>query len=303
MLKKQSIKKNFFYQVVYQGLIYVIPLVLSPFLTRTLLEKSLGIYSYVNSIASYFVILAMLGIAKYGQRVVSQASDNSELLRKQFWSLYYLHGLISIVSLIAYCLFIKFFIREYRNIYIIEGIFVLSAFFDITWLFYGLENFRSVVIKNTIVKILELILCFALVKKPNDLWIYTFINSGAILLGQIIMIPQAVRLVKPIYVSKSEVRNHIKPMLMLSVSVIAISLYTVFDKTLIGLITTKENVAFYEYANKIINIPFKDVWIQNYKTRRIKDFIKTDEKCIVLVFRHSFFLFYRHFYQFRHPER
>ena len=32
-------------------------------------------------------------------------------------------------------------------------------------------------------------------------------------------------------------------------------MFTVFDKTLLGVMTTKDNVAFYEYANKIINIP------------------------------------------------
>jgi O-antigen/teichoic acid export membrane protein len=42
---------------------------------------------------------------------------------------------------------------------------------------------------------------------------------------------------------------------LLAISVFAISFYTVFDKTLLGLLSTKENVAFYEYSNKIVNIP------------------------------------------------
>ena len=64
-----------------------------------------------------------------------------------------------------------------------------------------------------------------------------------------------------------------------------------------GLIGFLYGIHISKKLNKIINIPFKDIWIQNYKTKKIKDFIKTDEKCIVLVFRHSFFLFYRHFYE------
>lgn len=64
-----------------------------------------------------------------------------------------------------------------------------------------------------------------------------------------------------------------------------------------GLIGFLYGIHISKKLNKIINIPFKDIWIQNYKTKKIKDFIKTDKKCIVLVFRHSFFLFYRHFYE------
>ena len=70
-----------------------------------------------------------------------------------------------------------------------------------------------------------------------------------------IMLPQAIMIVKPIRFSKEDFLQHIKPLLIFSISVIAVSLYTVFDKTLIGILSNKENVAFYEYSNKIINIP------------------------------------------------
>lgn len=50
--------------------------------------------------------------------------------------------------------------------------------------------------------------------------------------------------------------------------------------------------------NKIINLPFKDVWIKKYKSKKVREFIKNKmENCVVMVFRHSFFLFYRHSYE------
>ena len=69
------------------------------------------------------------------------------------------------------------------------------------------------------------------------------------------MIPQAVKAVRPIKFTKEDVRKHIKPLLVFSISVIASFMYTVFDKTLLGIMSTKENVAFYEYSNKIVNVP------------------------------------------------
>lgn len=255
MVEKQSLSKNLVFQFLYQGVILVIPLILSPYLTRTLQETSIGIYSYTNSIAYYFVILSMLGIFRHGQRVISQNSDNEIGLRKVFWSLLTVHIFISAFFAICYLGFIVFCVKDYKTIYLIQAFYVISAMFDITWLFYGLENFKSVVVKNALVKIIECALIFAFVKTPNDLWKYTLISSGGIFIGQIIMFPQAIRVVKPIRFSKEDAMQHIKPLLMFSISVIAASLYTVFDKTLLGIMTTKENVAFYEYSNKIVNIP------------------------------------------------
>lgn len=254
-MEKQSLSKNFAYQFLYQILILVIPLVLSPYLTRTLQETALGNYTYANSIAYYFVLISLLGISRYGQRVISQNGNDELKLRRTFWSLFYVHVIASIFALVAYILFVHFFINDYKLIYVIEVFYVLSGLFDITWFFYGIENFKSVVIKNALVKIAECVLVFLLIRTPGDIYIYTLICAGSVLAGQAVMLPQVIKLVKPISVSKAEMAVHIKPLLIFSISVIAASLYTVFDKTLLGIMTNPENVAFYEYANKIITIP------------------------------------------------
>lgn len=254
-VKKQSLTKNYLFQFTYQILITFVPLIISPYLTRTIGSNGLGVYAYSYSIAYYFVMFAMLGIVKYGQRLISESCQDETKLRKSFWSLHCLHAVFSLIAIAAYLAFVALFVHEDVNIYNIQAIYVASALFDITWFFYGLENFQSVVIKNTVIKILECVLIFLLIKKPSDLWIYTLIVSSGLALGQIVMLPQAMKIARPIPVGWGDIKSHIKPLLLLSVAVIAVSLYTVFDKTLLGLMTTKDNVAFYEYSNKIINIP------------------------------------------------
>lgn len=233
----------------------VIPLILAPYLSRTLKETALGVFSYVNSIAAYFVAMSMLGIARHGQRIISENANDDIKLRRSFWSLFTVHIIISIISFFVYLLFAIFLVNNDKPIFIIEILYVASAVFDITWLFYGLENFKSVVIKNALVKIFECICVFVFVKQPDDLGIYTFINAISILIGQAIMIPQAVKAVKPIKFTMSDAKAHIKPLMIFSISVIASFMYTVFDKTLLGLMSAKKYVAFYEYSNKIVNVP------------------------------------------------
>lgn len=200
---------------------WLIPLVLSPYLTRTLQETSLGIYSYVNSIAYYFVVFANLGISRHGQRIIAQNRGNEIRLRKSFWSLFAIHTIISVLTTFVYIVFILVFVKQDRVVYYIEILYVLSALFDITWLFYGLENFKSVVIKNLVIKIVQCCMIFVLVHDVSDLGIYTFICAGSILAGQVVMIPQAIKLVKPIKFELTDLKVHLKPLIVFAIAIIA----------------------------------------------------------------------------------
>lgn len=254
-IKKGTLKLNFFLQIIYQIIILVIPLFQAPLLTRNLGDTALGTFTYVNSIAYYFLVIAKLGIDRYGQRVIATCKQDELRLRKSFWSLFYTHAFFSLISILVYFILSIFVFTENNNLFIINGIYVFSVLLDITWLFYGLENFKSVVLKNLVIKILEFVLIILLVKQPSDLWIYATIVCVGFLLGNLCLWPGTIMKIKPIKVDFKECIFHIKPLLILSISAIASTLYTVFDKTLLGLISSKEAVAYYEFADKIINIP------------------------------------------------
>ena len=254
-MSDNTLKKNLLYQSLYQAIMLIIPLVISPYVTRKLGADALGIYSFTYSIAYYFVIVSMLGIIRHGQRAIAEVRGDGIKLRKTFWGIFAFHVLISVVVTVLYVLFVITSVNENKLIYLVQGIYVLSAVFDITWLFYGLEEFRIVIRRNLIIKGLELTLILTLVRTPDDLWKYTIIMSSSVLIGQILLFPTAISTVPYISISKRDIIHHIKPMLVLWISVIAASMYTVFDKTLIGLLTETSNVAYYEYADKIVRVP------------------------------------------------
>lgn len=255
LLKPDSAKKNFAFQFAYQVIVLVIPLLVSPYLTRNLGGTSLGIYSYTNSIAYYFVVVAMLGINMHGQRIISQRRNNLTELRRTFWSLLSVHIVSSILALTAYIIYVFFICRSDVNVAFAQTIYVASAAFDITWLFYGLEKFKSVTIRNAIVKIINMVCIFTFVKSPSDIIIYTIIMAMTACIGQLVLFPQVFSIIAPIRFSKHDVSEHLKPLFTLFAAVIAATLYTVFDKTLLGFMLSKESVAYYEYSDKIINIP------------------------------------------------
>lgn len=248
-------KKNFMYNIIYQILILIIPLLTSPYLARVIGVNGVGIYSYTYSIVNYFMLFTLLGVNNYGNRSIAKVRDNKEKLSKTFWSIYIFQLLMGILMLAVYVAYILVFDNSYKTIAIIEVLFLVSSIMDINWFFFGMEEFKITITRNTIVKVLNIVLIFTFVKNNNDLWKYTLIMSSMTLIGQIILWRCLIKKIQFMKISYKDVIKHIKPNLILFVPVIAISLYKMMDKIMLGSISNVTEVGYYENAEKIINIP------------------------------------------------
>lgn len=179
--------KNFIYNVLYQILIMILPLITAPYIAIVLGAERIGIYSYTYSIAYYFVLFGQLGLNVYGNRSIAIVRDDKEKLSKTFSSIFIVQLFISIVSCICYLLFIIFSSSEYRLIFVIQFVFVLSCVFDINWFFFGIEKFKLTVVRNTIIKITTVICVLLFVKTQADLWKYTTIMAVGSFLAQLVL--------------------------------------------------------------------------------------------------------------------
>lgn len=250
-----EVKKNFLYNIVYQILILIIPIVTVPYVSRVLGSTGIGIYSYTYSIVYYFMMFAMLGLNNYGNRSIAKVRDNKEKLSRTFKEIYRMQIITSITMIILYFLYLDIFDVKYKEIALIQSIYVISCLFDINWFFFGIEKFKLTVTRNTIIKFLSLISIFLLVKDKNDIWIYTLIASGSLLLSQLFLWPFIKKYVNNVEIKFKDVIKHFKPCLKLFLPVIAVAIYKVMDKTMIGWFSDVSEVGFYENAEKIINVP------------------------------------------------
>lgn len=247
--------KNFLYNIIYQLLTFFVPLITVPYVSRVLGAENVGIYSYTYSIVYIFMLSGMLGINNYGSRTIARVRDDKDELSRTFFSIYFLQLMINIIALVLYSIYVLVFANSYKNVYFIQTIFLISICFDINWFFFGLEKFKITVTRNLIIKILSVILVFIFVKDKGDLNVYTFIMSFSSLLSQIfliIILPKYVKLKK---VKFKEIFSHFKEILYLFIPVLSFSIYKVMDKTMIGLFSSVTQVAYYEYAEKLMNIP------------------------------------------------
>ena len=250
-----NIKKNLVYNIIYQIMILIIPLIMAPYLSRTIAAKGVGIYSYTYSIVYYFMLICLLGVNNYGNRSIAKVRDDKKELSKTFWSIYFLQLIMGILMLIIYFIYVFISNSEYKYIAIIQALYIVSSILDINWFYFGLEEFKVTITRNSIVKIGTIVLIFIFVKSYNDLWKYVLIMSGTTVFSQLILWFLLKKKVSFIKVKYKDIVKHLKPNLVLFIPVIAISLYKIMDKIMLGKISDVTEVGFYENAEKITQVP------------------------------------------------
>ncbi len=251
----KDIKKNFIYNISYQILKIILPFITMPYVSRVLGASGIGAYSYTYSIMYYFLIVAMLGINNYGNRSVAKCRDDRKNLSSIFKEIYSFQIVSSIFACILYLLYIIIFDVQYKNLALIQTIYLISCCFDINWFFFGLEKFKITVTRNIVIKIISLVFIFIFVKDSNDLWKYTLILSAGTLISQLLLWPFVNKYVDKVKVSFKNVVKHFVPCLKLFLPVIAVTIYKIMDKTMIGFLYNISDVGFYDNAEKIITVP------------------------------------------------
>ena len=249
-----SIKRNFAYNTFYQILAILIPLITTPYLTRTLGATGIGEYSYAYSIAYYFVMLMQLGLNNYGNREIAKNRDDREKRSLTFWGIYRMQLICSLFAIVMYCIYIIIYVGN-KIMPITMVPYIISGALDINWFFFGMEEFKITVVRNTVIKILTTLSIFIFVNDSNDVIIYAYIMTIGMLCTQIVMWPFLKGRIDYVRVSKQDILKHIKPNLILFIPVVAVSLYKMMDKIMLGALATKAEVGYYDSSEKIIQIP------------------------------------------------
>jgi O-antigen/teichoic acid export membrane protein len=251
-MQEKSLKKNYFYNLSYQLLQIILPLITAPYVSRVLTVEGVGKQSFTHSLASYFLLFGSLSIGLYGQREIAYNRDNDYKKTKIFWELCVIKAITVSLSLCVYIIIINRF-SDYRLFFLIYTIEIIACLFDVTWYFQGMENFKIIVIRNAIIKIITISFVFIVIKKPTDLYKYILLTSASSFLANISLLPFLLRQLISIKIRISDCIRHIKPIMMLFIPQIAVQIYTVLDKSMIGFITQSsyEN-GCYEQAMKIV---------------------------------------------------
>lgn len=257
-MRSKKVIINYLYNTAYQVITLIVPLVTTPYVSRVLGVTNIGIHQYTQSIARYFILIGAVGTSLYGQREIAYLQDKPKERSIAFWEIEVFRFINTVICVVIfYCVFCRYGL--YSLIFLAQMPEVLATAFDISWLYMGMESFRWTVVVNAIAKLSGMICIFSFVKGQGDLWIYTLCLTAPVIVGNIFLwIPIKRYIVKTgltVHALIRGIRDRLKPIIMLFLPQVAMDVYLLLDKTMIGLFGSSiDQVGYYSQAQKIITV-------------------------------------------------
>lgn len=246
----KKIVKNYIYNLIQQILLVVSPVITMPFLARSLGAESVGMYSYAFALTNYFTLLATLGCDVYGRREISYVKESIEERSKKFWSIEIIKSISTLFVIIMYIIFSLN--NKNKVLLLILTFHLINVPLNIGWFYQGIEKFKKITIRSFILKLTEMLFVIFFIHNENDLILYTFGSSFINFLAFFVLWLDIKKDVKFIMPDWKELKKDFSECLQFFLPAIATSIYTLLDKTMLGLLTGNyiEN-GYYEQAQKI----------------------------------------------------
>lgn len=264
-MAQKSIKKNFIFSLVNKAVAVLIPILITPYLARVLEPDGNGVISFVSSMASYFVLLSNLGIETYGQREMAIHREDRAFIKKFIIEITLLRLIFTVFSLVVYYfLFISSFNAANNILYAIYAMTIIAVIFDFSWLFQGVEKFGTLAVTSLLTRAAYIVLIFVLVKTKADIAVAAALTAANAVLPFILCLPFMFGYMTVKTEGGINPFRHFKECMIYFIPTIAVQIYTVVDKTMIGLITRSDfENGYYEQAEKIVKLPITIVTTLN----------------------------------------
>ncbi|TGB10474.1 flippase [Limosilactobacillus reuteri] len=246
--------KNYLYNVVYQILLLLVPLITVPYVARVLGPELVGINSYTNSWMTFFMLVGQMGIALYGNREVAYHRENPIERSQIFWGIETLQGITIFLALVAYLTAIFLFSTTFKQFFLLQSFWIIAAGLDVSWYFMGMENFQQIVFRNMLVKLASVALIFLLVKGPHDLGRYIALLGLSNLVGNLTLWPYLRDEIKWVPIRTWHPFRHFYPALLLFVPTITTQVYLVVNRLMLGRMSTQNQLGQFQNTDQIIKV-------------------------------------------------
>lgn len=253
--KASNIRRNFVFNVIYQFLVVLTPLITAPYIARVLGANNIGQFSFAYTIVCYFVIFAYLGYQNYAQRAIAEVQDDKEEQSRRFWQIVILRLIMVVVSLgVLFILLALNVFGEYSSLVLMFSLLIAATAFDINFYFHGRENFFIVMIINLVIRLIYLACIFLFIKSQSDLTLYALLYSLMVIGGYLSMWALLPKNLKRVKLHGLNFKKHVGGSLLLFLPVAAVSIYALLDKTLIGVLVTGQQYYLQDYYTIIVPI-------------------------------------------------
>ena len=252
---KKSIRRNYVYSLFYMIVNTVFPLITAPYISRILGATLLGEVNFATSTATWFASIASFGITNYGVRAVAEVRDDKEKTAMVFTELILINALMVAVTAVVYfgAVMIVPQFRQSFGFMLIASVTLLLNVFMIDWFFQGIEEFKFITVRNTIVKLVSVICIFLLINGQEDAMLYAGISVLGVCINNVVNFLYVRKRTCFSYANCRPFR-HMKHLLVYGSANLAGTLYSTFNRVQLGLLAPYSYVAFFQRSNMVVTV-------------------------------------------------
>lgn len=297
-MKEKSLKKNAILNIVRTLMSIIFPIITFPYASRILLPEGVGKVNFVNSIVSYFTIISLLGIGTHGTRESAKYRDNKDELSKVCSEMLAINVITTVIAYLLYFLFIFLnpTLQDYKVFLLIASITILFSTFGIGWFYSGIEEYEYITIRTIIFQIVSIVLLFLFVKKKEDVLIYLLIGIVSNVGSNILNLIHSRKYIRIRFNRNLELKKHLKPTFLLFSIALITSIYNTLDTSMLGFLSTDQQVGYYTAATKInrmvltlvtsisaVMFPRLSYYIKQNRTEDFKNLLNKNLSIIFLI--------------------
>ncbi len=276
----RSVPANFLYAGLGPVLNALVPLVAYPYIARIFGPEHMGTLGVASSLSGFFLVIASLGLPLYGVRETARNRKDPVALGRLLTELFSLQIVVSVLSTAAYMLLV-FSVPRYRAeplVFAAFGATILVAGCNVDWFLQGIEEFRYMGIRNTVIKALSLALLFLVVRRREQYVLYSFFFAGFNASTIALNLRAASFHAKPSFQGVRPLL-HLRPMVVFTITAAAATAYTSLDFLFLGLIADRGQSGFYNISIRLVRtFGFVTATLSGVLLPRLANIVSDDEQ-------------------------
>ncbi len=247
---------NVFALLSLQGLRYLIPLLILPYLLRTLGPMQFGWLAFAQAYAHYLVAATDYGFNLSATRRVALLREDPEQLGRFAGTVFAAKALLLAVGFAASALallFVPTLLRHWELVLACD-VLALGSLLLPVWLLQGLERMRLLMVVSTVARLVTMALVFILVRDQADLVTAALLLAGGDVLAGMIILAGLGRWVnvRPIWPGWPAVQATLREGWPIFLSNMALTLYVSSNTFVLGLVASPMVIGYFAAGEKLV---------------------------------------------------
>jgi len=255
--ERKVVLENFFSLSTLQGINYLLPLLVLPYLVRVIGPEKFGLIAFAQAFIQYFMIITDYGFSLTATKKISLCKVKEEActIFSTVMTVKFILAAISYLILLLLINIVPRFKSDWLVYLFSFGAVIGNTLFPV-WFFQGTEKMKYIAIINIAGGIVYAASIFIFVRAPSDYLLVPLLNSLYFIITGLFGLYVAFKEfdLEFIFQSYSDIKQELRTGWNIFISVLAINAYTATRVFAVGLLTNNIITGYYSIAERICGV-------------------------------------------------